>query len=52
MLTSQGDKEQIFVHDAGTSAQSLSVLGAVGVGGRYGVGLRRDGRDLYHGQLR
>ena len=26
MLTSQGDKEQIFVHDAGTSAQSLSLL--------------------------
>lgn len=30
MLTSQGDKEQIFVHDAGTSAQSLSVLGLSG----------------------
>jgi hypothetical protein len=26
MLTSQGDKEQIFVHDAATQAQSLSVL--------------------------
>ena len=30
MLTSQGDKEQIFVHDAGTSAQSLSVLALSG----------------------
>jgi hypothetical protein len=26
MLTSQGDEEQIFVHDAGTSRQRLSVL--------------------------
>ena len=30
MLTSQGDKEQIFVHDAGTPAQSLSVLALSG----------------------
>lgn len=30
MLTSQGDKEQIFVHNAGTPAQSLSVLGLSG----------------------
>jgi hypothetical protein len=30
MLTSQGDKEQIFVHDAATPAQSLSVLALSG----------------------
>jgi hypothetical protein len=30
MLTSQGDKEQIFVHDAGGPSQSLSVLGLSG----------------------
>jgi hypothetical protein len=30
MLTSQGDKEQIFVHDAGNPSQSLSVLGLSG----------------------
>ena len=30
MLTSQGDKEQIFVRNAGTPAQSISVLGLSG----------------------